>query len=179
MRAVSTDVGDRLRIIDYREGWAGYHVLVVCAACARSQQGKRGLQRCWHEEQEGDTWSRCDQVARGTDFCVEHAKRRARYRREAGQQSRRAQANVPYLWSDGDRVMTMGRVARELLPLERQVRDVKSGQATVKQLQKHLFEAATRLADDAPQDCIDVTDPVRPTSTPCGQRARAARPAGR
>ncbi len=97
MQATSSDVGDRLAISPYHDGWAGYRLLVVCAGCLRSHRGKRGLQCCAHEEPEaGHKWWRCDEVARGRDFCAEHSDRPAQYRREKGR-ARRAPANVPAL----------------------------------------------------------------------------------
>jgi hypothetical protein len=102
MRAVSTDVGDRLLVIAHGDGWAGYRPTVVCARCARTHNGKRGLQRCWNEDppEESSGWRRCDEIANGRDFCVHHASRSARHARETGR-ARRAATLVPELKDRG------------------------------------------------------------------------------
>jgi len=152
MRAVSTDVGDRLYVEPYGDGWAGYRLLVVCASCARSHRGKRGLQRCWHEEPSDDAggqWWRCQEVVVSRDFCGLHASRSARHRRDTAV-ARRASAQVPRLGADAtpaELLTGLWGAAPELLALAREIRDVKAGNASLESLQRKLARAANRIAD--------------------------------
>jgi hypothetical protein len=156
MGSVSADIGDRLFVDDrpHRGGWAGYRRLVACVACMRShREGKRGLQRCWHEEAiPGHDWWRCDRLAQvGGDYCEEHASRPAQHRRERGQ-ARRADGNVQLLaarftiqeYVEAPRA-AMREAAREIAEVSNAVPRAQS-RHDLYQLAAQLRQIATRLA---------------------------------